>query len=31
LINREMATKAADLARNTTGVERVVKIFEYID
>jgi osmotically-inducible protein OsmY len=31
LINREMATKAADLARNTSGVERVVKIFEYID
>jgi osmotically-inducible protein OsmY len=31
LIKREMATKAADLARNTSGVERVVKIFEYID
>lgn len=31
LINRKMATKAADLARNTSGVERVVKIFEYID
>jgi osmotically-inducible protein OsmY len=31
LIKRGMATKAADLARNTSGVERVVKIFEYID
>jgi osmotically-inducible protein OsmY len=31
LITREMATKAADIARNTSGVERVVKIFEYID
>jgi osmotically-inducible protein OsmY len=31
LINREMATKAADLARNTSGVEKVVKIFDYID
>ena len=31
LITREMATTAADIARNTSGVERVVKIFEYID
>jgi osmotically-inducible protein OsmY len=31
LMTREMATKAADLARNTSGVEKVVKVFEYID
>ncbi len=31
LVTRTTASKAADLARNTSGVESVVKIFEYID
>ncbi len=31
LVSRDVGAKSADLARNTSGVEQVVKIFEYID
>lgn len=31
LVNQASADKAVDMARNTGGVEKVVRIFEYID
>ena len=31
LVSQDEANRAVDIARNVSGVERVVKVFEYIN
>jgi osmotically-inducible protein OsmY len=31
MVTRQQANLAAEIARNSTGVKRVVKIFEYLE